>query len=59
MYDQNTLRWIPLEKCYSRLTGLTNPNKNQAKLLEIESSKIVVKDKESDFEANVQSYTKH
>ena len=55
MYDQNTLKWIPLEKCYSRLTELTNSNKNQSKLLEIESSKIVVKDKESDFEANVQS----
>ena len=21
MYDQNTLKWIPLEKCYSRLTA--------------------------------------
>ena len=38
------------------MTELTNSGKNQAaKLLEIESSKIVVKDKESDFEASVQS----
>ena len=55
MYDQNVLKWIPLEKCYSRLTELTNSGKNQSKLLEIESSKIVVKDKETDFEASVQS----
>ena len=55
MYDLNILKWIPLEKCYSRLAELTNPGKNHSKLLEVESSKIVVKDKESDYEANVQS----
>ena len=55
MYDLNILKFIPLEKCYSRLTELTVANKPHAKLIEFESSKIVLKDKDSDFEASVQS----
>eukprot|EP00435_Cladocopium_sp_Y103_P046499 s2235_g13.t1 len=55
LYDQNVLRWIPLEKCYSRLTELSFNNKPQSKLLEVESSKIVVRDKESEHEAQVES----
>ena len=55
MYDQNILRYIPLEKCYSRLTELSVSTKAPAKLLEVETSKIVVKDKELDHEATVQS----
>ena len=55
LYDQNVLRYIPLEKCFSRLTELTFSNKSQTKLLEVESSKVVIKDKDSDLEAPVQS----
>ena len=55
LYDQNILRYIPLEKCFSRLTELSLPNKSQSKLLEIEASKVVVKDRENDHEASVQS----
>ena len=55
MYDQNILRYIPLEKCFSRLTELSVSTKTPAKLLEVEASKIVVKDKELDHEATVQS----
>ena len=55
LYDQNVLRYIPLEKCYSRLTELSVVNKGQAKLLEVESSRVVVKDKDAEFETNVQS----
>ena len=55
LFDQNVLRMIPLEKCYSRLTELSNVVKTQSKLLEIESSKMVVKDKEAEFESSVQS----
>ena len=55
LYDQNVLRCIPLEKCYSRLTELAATNKTQTKLLEVESSKIIVKDKDAEIETNVQS----
>ena len=55
IYDQNVLRAIPLEKCYSRLTELSFAAKNHSKLLEVESSRIVVKDKEAEFESSVQS----
>eukprot|EP00435_Cladocopium_sp_Y103_P047005 s2541_g13.t1 len=56
MYDQNILKCVPLEKCYSRLTELTNSStKQQTKLLEVEAAKIVLKDKESELETNVQS----
>ena len=55
MYDQNILRYIPLEKCFSRLTELSVSTKAPAKHLEVESSKIVVKDREVDHEASVQS----
>ena len=55
LYDQNVLRYIPLEKCYSRLTELAHTNKPQSKLLEVESSKIVVRDKDMEFEASIQS----
>eukprot|EP00435_Cladocopium_sp_Y103_P065861 s702_g27.t3 len=48
-------RFIPLEKCCSRLTELSFVNKPQSKLLEIEASKVVVKDQESEREASVQS----
>jgi len=55
LYDQNVLRCIPLEKCYSRLTELAATSKTQTKLLEVESSKIIVKDKDAEIESNVQS----
>ena len=55
LYDQNVLRFIPLEKCYSRLTELSFTNKPQSKLLEVESSKVVIRDKDAEFEASVQS----
>ena len=55
IYDQNILRYIPLEKCYSRLTELSMTTKTPLKLLEVEASKIVLKDKEMDHEATVQS----
>eukprot|EP00435_Cladocopium_sp_Y103_P002792 s5825_g1.t1 len=55
LFDQNVLRYIPLEKCYSRLTELSVSGKPQSKLLEVESSKVVVKDRELDHEATVQS----
>ena len=55
LYDQNILKIIPIEKCYSRLTELTMAPKTSSKLLEIESSKVVVKDRDSDHEVNVQS----
>lgn len=55
IYDQNILRYIPLEKCYSRLTELSMTTKNPSKLLEVEASKIVLKDKEMEHEASVQS----
>lgn len=56
LYDQNVLRFISLEKCYSRLTELSFTNKPQSKLsklLEVESSKV--REKESDFEASIES----
>ena len=55
MYDQNILRYIPLEKCFSRLTELAFSGKPHAKLLEIESSKVVVRDRDQEHEASVQS----
>ena len=55
LYDQNVSRFIPLEKCYSRLTELSFTNKPQSKLLEVESSKVVIRDKDADFESSVQS----
>eukprot|EP00435_Cladocopium_sp_Y103_P045636 s2855_g13.t1 len=55
LFDQNVLRYIPLEKCYSRLTELSVSGQPQSKLLEVESSKVVVKDRELDHEATVQS----
>ena len=55
LYDQNILRYIPLEKCFSRLTELSASNKTQTKLLEVEASKVVVKDKDAEIEASVQS----
>lgn len=55
LYDQNVLRFIPLEKCYSRLTELSFTNKPQSKQLEVESSKVVIRDKDAEFESNVQS----
>ena len=55
LYDQNVLRFIPLEKCYSRLTELSFTNKPQSKLLEVESSKVVIRDKDAEFESSVES----
>ena len=55
LYDQNILRYIPLEKCFSRLTELSASSKTQTKLLEVEASKVVVKDKDAEIEASVQS----
>ena len=55
LYDQNVLRFIPLEKCYSRLTELAHNNKPQLKLLEVEASKVVIRDKDNEFETGIQS----
>ena len=55
MYDQNILRYIPLEKCFSRLTELSVNAKAPAKHLEIEAAKIVIKDRDMEHEASVQS----
>eukprot|EP00435_Cladocopium_sp_Y103_P070278 s38_g35.t1 len=55
LYDQNVLRYIPLEKCYSRLTELSFTSKPQSKLLEIESSKVVVRDRDAEHETSIQS----
>ena len=55
LYDQNILRFIPLEKCFSRLTELSFSNKTQTKLLEVEASKVVIRDKDTEFESAVQS----
>jgi len=55
LYDQNVLRFIPLEKCYSRLTELAHNNKPQLKLLEVEASKVVLRDKDNEFETGIQS----
>ena len=55
MYDQNILRYIPLEKCFSRLTELSVTAKTPAKHLEIEASKIVIKDRDLEHETTVQS----
>ena len=54
LFDQNILRYIPLEKCYSRLVELSHTGKH-SKTLEIESSRIVVKEKDADVETTVQS----
>ena len=56
IWESNLVRYIPLEKCFSRMVELANmPSKSQPKILELESSKIVVKDKELDMESNVSS----
>lgn len=55
LYDQNVLRFIPLEKCYSRLTELAHNNKPQSKLVEVEASKVVIREKDNDFESGIQS----
>ena len=55
LFDQNILRFIPLEKCFSRLTELSFSNKSQTKLLEVEASKVVLKEKDAEFESAVQS----
>lgn len=54
MYESNCLKMIPIEKCFSRLTELMSSQKSQSRLLEIESSKVVIKDRE-DLESSVQS----
>ena len=55
MYDQNILRYIPLEKCFSRLTELSVTAKSPAKHLEIEAAKIVIKDRDMEHETAVHS----
>ena len=55
LYDQNVLRFIPLEKCCSRLTELSFTNKPPSKLLEVELSKVVIRDKDAEFESSVPS----
>ena len=55
MYEQNILRFIPLEKCFSRLTELSVSAKSPAKHLEIEAAKIVIKDRDVEHETAVQS----
>ena len=55
MYDQNVLKYVPLEKCFSRLTELSVTSKLQTKMLEVESSKIIIRDREHDHETPVQS----
>lgn len=54
MYDANCLKMIPIEKCFSRLTELMSNQKPQSRLLEIESSKVVIKDRD-ELETSVQS----
>ena len=56
IYEQNQLRYIPLEKCFSRLAELTaTSGKPVSKQLEVESSKVILRDKETDIEVSVQS----
>ena len=56
MYEQNQLRYIPLEKCFSRLAELTaTSGKPISKQLEVESSKVILRDKDIDVEVSVQS----
>ena len=56
LYEQNQLRYIPLEKCFSRLAELTaSSGKPVSKQLEVEASKIILKDKDADIEVSVQS----
>eukprot|EP00438_Fugacium_kawagutii_P023705 Skav228032 [mRNA] locus=scaffold1188:3261:4511:+ [translate_table: standard] len=56
LYEQNQLKFIPLDKCFSRLAELTNTSgKPIGKQLEVEASKVVLRDKEADIEISVQS----
>lgn len=56
IYEQNQLRYLPLEKCYSRLAELTaTSGKPVAKQLEVESSKVIIKDRDADIEVSVPS----
>lgn len=56
IHDTNILRFVPLEKCCSRMHELSNlPSKSQSKHLELESSKLIVKDKEQELESSVNS----
>ena len=55
LFDQNVLHFITLEKCFSRLTELSFANKSRTKLLEVEASKVVLKDKDAENESPVQS----
>ena len=56
IYEQNQLKFIPLEKCFSRLAELTaTSGKPISKQLEVESSKVILKDRDADIEVSVQS----
>ena len=54
MHEKNQLTYIPPEKCVSRLHELTS-SKQPDRLIEIESSKLVVKEKKEDLEVAAQS----
>lgn len=54
MHEKNQVSYIPPEKCVSRLHELTSA-KQPDKLLEIESSKLVIKEKKEDLEVAAQS----
>lgn len=56
VYETNTVRFLPLEKCYSRLVELTNSAKPQAKMLELEATKLVVREKDEAEYAVQSSY---
>ena len=49
MHEKNQVSYIPPERCVSRLHELTS-SKQPDRLLEIESSKLVIKEKKEDLE---------
>lgn len=54
LFETNQLKFIPLEKCFSRLAELTSSSGKQVgKPLEIEASKVVLRDKDADTEVSV------
>ena len=51
MHETNQLKYFPPEKCVSRLHELTN-QKTPGKTIEVESSKLVLKDKAEEYEVS-------
>ena len=54
MHEKNQVSYIPPEKCVSRLHELTS-TKQPDKILEVESSKLIVKERGGDLEIAAQS----